>query len=150
MSFALTKSVVEEGDTVILYLNPQAMHALQVKRLITSKKGEMVENVFQTDFGAIKVSELIGKKFGHKVQLSRGWGYILYPTPELWTLTLLHRTQILYTPDISLIIMQLDLKAGSIVIESGRSCAFLTHPLIFLIGFIHLQVLVVDPSLMLF
>lgn len=120
MSFATRKCVVEEGDTVIIYVNPQAMYAIQVKPMITSKKGDLVENVFQTAYGALKVQELVGKKFGHKVQFSRGWGYLLYPTPELWTLTLPHRTQILYTPDISLIIMQLDLKAGSVVIESGK------------------------------
>lgn len=119
MSFATTKSVVEDGDTVIIYVNPQAMYAIQVKPLIASKKGDMVENVFQTAYGALKVQELVGKRFGQKVQFSRGWGYLLHPTPELWTLTLPHRTQILYTPDISLIIMQLDLKAGSVVVESG-------------------------------
>ena len=120
MSFAEIKSVVEEGDTVVIYVNPQAMYAIQVKPLIASKKGDMVENVFQTAYGALKVQELVGKKFGHKVEFSRGWGYLLHPTPELWTLTLPHRTQILYTPDISLIIMQLDLKVGSIVVESGE------------------------------
>lgn len=120
MSFAKRKSVVEEGDTVIIYFGPQAMYAIQVKPLIVSKKGDMVENVFQTAYGSVKVIDLVGKKFGHKVHFSRGWGYLLYPTPELWTVTLPHRTQILYTPDISLILMQLDLKAGSVVIESGK------------------------------
>lgn len=119
MSFAKTRSIVQEGDTVIIYVNPQAMYALQVKPLTATKKGDMVENIFQTAYGALKVQELVGKKFGHKVQFSRGWGYLLHPTPELWTLNLKHRTQILYTRDISLIVMQLDLKAGSIVVESG-------------------------------
>lgn len=130
MSFAKTKDAVEEGDTVIIYVNPQAMYAIQVKPLITTKKGDMVENIFQTAYGALKVQELVGKKFGHKVQFSRGWGYLLHPTPELWTLNLLHRTQILYTPDISLIVMQLDLKAGSIVVESGTGSGSLSHAII--------------------
>lgn len=38
---------------------------------------------------------------------------------ELWTLSLPHRTQILYMPDISLILLELDIKPGSIVIEAG-------------------------------
>lgn len=49
--------------------------------------------------------------------------YILHPTPELWTLNLPHRTQILYSTDISLITMMLELKPGSVVCESGKgSC----------------------------
>jgi tRNA (adenine57-N1/adenine58-N1)-methyltransferase len=38
---------------------------------------------------------------------------------ELWTLALPHRTQILYMADISLILLELDIKPGSIVIEAG-------------------------------
>lgn len=54
-----------------------------------------------------------------QVELSRGWAYVLQPTPELWTQTLPHRTQIIYTPDISMILYQLDVKPGSVVVESG-------------------------------
>ena len=38
---------------------------------------------------------------------------------ELWTLALPHRTQILYMADISLILLELDIKPGSIVVEAG-------------------------------
>ena len=127
MSFLGSKSVVEEGDTVIIYVNPLSMYAIKVTPTIASKKGDMVENVFQTNYGSVKVCELVGKKFGIKIQFSKGWGYLLKPTPELWTLTLPHRTQILYTPDISVIVMQLELKNGSVVIESGTSL-FQTTP----------------------
>lgn len=78
------------------------------------RKGEEVENVFQTNYGAFKVKDLIGKKFGTKVAMTRGYGYALYPTPELWTKTLPHRTQILYATDISLILTQLELGPGSV------------------------------------
>lgn len=44
---------------------------------------------------------------------------MLRPTPELWTLALPHRTQILYHPDISYITMWLAIKPGSVVIEAG-------------------------------
>lgn len=74
----------------------------------------MVENVFQTNYGAFKVKDLIGKKFGTKVAMTKGYGYALYPTPELWTKTLPHRTQIIYATDISLILTQLELGPGSI------------------------------------
>jgi tRNA (adenine57-N1/adenine58-N1)-methyltransferase len=120
MSFEKFKDVIEQGDTVILYLSVNSMHAIQVQPRIKNKKDEWVENVFQTTYGALKVQSLIGKKFGTKVALSRGWAYVLHPTPELWTLTLPHRTQIIYTPDISMIIFQLEIKPGSVVIESGN------------------------------
>lgn len=67
MSFAEPKSVIEENDTVILYMTPQNLHAIDVKPYVTSKKGELVENVHQTSFGGLKVKELIGVKYGSKV-----------------------------------------------------------------------------------
>lgn len=61
----------------------------------------------------------MGQKYGTKIQLSRGWVYVLQPTPELWTLTVPHRTQIIYSPDISLIMYLMDLAPGNIIIETG-------------------------------
>lgn len=119
MSFDKFKDTIEQGDTVILYLSVNSMHVIQVQPKIKNRKDEWVENVFQTTYGALKVQSLVGKKFGTKVALSRGWAYVLHPTPELWTLTLPHRTQIIYTPDISMIIFQLEIKPGSVVVESG-------------------------------
>lgn len=124
MSFIRYKDVIEEGDTVILYMNPQAMYAIQAQSVTENRKGEKVENVMQTKFGALKISSLFGKRFGSRVNLSHGWAHVLYPTPELWTLTLPHRTQIIYTPDISLIMFMLELKSGSIVVESGNKMFF--------------------------
>ncbi|CAD6216417.1 GSCOCG00004575001-RA-CDS [Cotesia congregata] len=130
MSFYKTKSIIEEGDVVVLYFGPQKMHCFEVTHKIVNKKGELVDNVFQTTHGALKIPSLIGKKYGTKVELTRGWAYVLQPTPELWTVTLPHRTQIIYTPDISLIIHLLDLVPGSIVIETGTGSGSLSHSLI--------------------
>ncbi|XP_073959231.1 tRNA (adenine(58)-N(1))-methyltransferase catalytic subunit TRMT61A-like [Choristoneura fumiferana] len=129
MSFRNYKDKIDEGDTVILYLSNN-VHAIDVKPEIKNKKGEMVENVFQTTFGALKVKNLIGVEYGSKVELSKGWGHVLQPTPELWSVTLPHRTQIIYTPDISMILMQLDLVPGCSVIEAGTGSGSLTHALI--------------------
>lgn len=120
MSFNKYKDLIEEGDVAILYLNPTSMYAIKVTLSIVDKLGKTVENVFQTTYGALKVKDLIGKRFGSKVTLSRGWAHILHPTPELWTLTLPHRTQIIYTPDISMVLMQLEIGPGTIVVESGK------------------------------
>lgn len=127
MSFNKVKEFIEEGDVVILYLGPNNMHPIEIKPKIVNKKGLMVDNTFQTIYGALKVFSLVGKKYGSMVELSRGWGHVLQPTPELWTLTVPHRTQIIYTPDISLIIHLMDLSPGRTVIETGSHQLFLYH-----------------------
>ncbi|XP_013186216.2 tRNA (adenine(58)-N(1))-methyltransferase catalytic subunit TRMT61A [Amyelois transitella] len=129
MSFKSYKEKIDEGDTVILYLSNN-LYALEVQKEIKNKKGDMLENVFQTPYGALKVKSLIGAEYGSKVELSKGWGHVLQPTPELWSLTLPHRTQIIYTPDISMILLQLDLVPGFVVIEAGTGSGSLTHALI--------------------
>lgn len=129
MSFRDYKDTIEEGDLVILYLNNN-FYAIDVRTEIKNKKGEMVENVCQTTFGALKVKNVIGTQYGSRIELSKGWGHILQPTPELWSLTLPHRTQIIYTPDISMILLQLDLVPGCVVVEAGTGSGSLTHALI--------------------
>lgn len=76
----------------------------------------------QTRYGVIRHStDLIGQRYGSKITCSKGgYVYILHPTPELWTISLPHRTQILYTTDIATITMMLELKPGSVVCESGE------------------------------
>lgn len=67
-------------------------------------------------------SDLIGLPFGTKVpsRNGRGFVYVLRPTPELWTLSLPHRTQILYLADIAFILACLNIRPGSSVIEAGE------------------------------
>jgi len=122
MSFDKLKDTVDEGDTVILYLGRQSMLSFQVD----------VNKTHQTKFGAFPHKDLIGKTFGTKVYSKNGKGfvYILHPSPELWTVTLPHRTQILYTTDISQITMELDLRPGSIVVESGTGSGSLSHSIV--------------------
>ncbi|XP_003436673.2 tRNA (adenine(58)-N(1))-methyltransferase catalytic subunit TRMT61A [Anopheles merus] len=127
MSFAGPKEIIAEGDTVVLYLTPALMHTIDAVPQIRNKKNEMIEYVFQTSFGALKVRDLIGVRYGSRVQLTKGWAHVLQPNPELWTQTLPHRTQILYTPDISMILYQLEVRPGSVVIESGTGSGSLSH-----------------------
>lgn len=120
MSFAVPKRIIEQGDTVILYLGINNTHSIEVKSETINKHGQSVPFTFQTTYGALKVDSLVGKEYGGKIELTRGYGFILQPNPELWTLNLPHRTQILYTPDISMILLQLEVKPGSKVVEAGK------------------------------
>jgi len=85
-------------------------------------------DIFNNKFGHFAHKDIIGKKYGSKVKAKKeaGWMHVLLPTPELWTLALAHRTQILYTLDISVIAIHLDLKPGSIVVESGTGSGSLS------------------------
>ncbi|KAG2430892.1 hypothetical protein HXX76_009865 [Chlamydomonas incerta] len=88
---------------------------------------------FENRFGVFKHQSWVGKPYGSKVVADaggKGWVYLLRPTPELWTQVLRHRTQILYLADISMIVMQLDLRPGSVVLESGTGSGSLTHSLV--------------------
>lgn len=117
MSFCKYKSAVEIGDTVVIYLSPKQMYRIKVKE----------NEIFQTRFGALKHNDVIGRKYGSKIDCTKGFVHILDLTPELWTLTLTHRTQILYGHDISFILMQLALKPGSSVLEAGTGSGSLSH-----------------------
>jgi len=130
MSFHGYKEVIEENDLVILHVNFSTLIPIKVTKTTTSKKGVLMENICQTKYGGLNVFDLVGKKYGSKVKLSKGYLYVLHPTPELWTKALPHRTQILYATDIAMIILQLELKPGSVVVESGTGSGSLTHSLI--------------------
>ncbi|XP_066912302.1 tRNA (adenine(58)-N(1))-methyltransferase catalytic subunit TRMT61A-like [Clytia hemisphaerica] len=122
MSFDKYKERVEEGDTVVLYLGRNSALSFQID----------VTKTHQTKYGAFPHKDLIGKVFGTKAYSMKGKGfaYLLHPTPELWTVMLPHRTQILYSTDISQITMELDLKPGSIVVESGTGSGSLSHSIV--------------------
>lgn len=72
-------------------------------------------------YGVYRHSDLIGVPYGSKIGSRNGKGFIhvLRPTPELWTLALPHRTQILYLADIAFVSSWLNIKPGSRVIEAG-------------------------------
>jgi tRNA (adenine57-N1/adenine58-N1)-methyltransferase len=58
---------------------------------------------------------------------SRGFAHILPPTPEMWTVSLPHRTQVVYTPDYSFILQKLQARPGDTIIEAGAGSGSFTH-----------------------
>jgi len=117
--------IVEADDFVILFERHDKMHGLRMVH------GETIQN----RFGLFHHTDVIGQPFGSRV-FSRspgangsGFMWILPPTPELWTIALPHRTQILYTADISLVVTHLELTPGKIVVESGTGSGSLSASL---------------------
>ncbi|XP_049595922.1 tRNA (adenine(58)-N(1))-methyltransferase catalytic subunit TRMT61A isoform X1 [Syngnathus scovelli] len=122
MSFAEYSEEIRDGDVAIVYLGHESMMPVKVRH-----GGQT-----QTRYGAIRHSaDLIGQRYGAKVTCSKGgWVHVLHPTPELWTVTLPHRTQILYSTDIATITLMLELKPGSVVCESGTGSGSLSHAIL--------------------
>ncbi|EAY73886.1 uncharacterized protein [Oryza sativa Japonica Group] len=125
---------IAEGDTVVVYERHDAMRAVAVR------PGAVLQN----RFGVFRHDDWIGRPFGCKVHSAasaggggarggkgKGGGFVhlLAPTPELWTLVLSHRTQILYLADISLVVSYLELVPGCLVLESGTGSGSLTTSL---------------------
>ncbi|KAK6032090.1 tRNA methyltransferase complex GCD14 subunit [Ostertagia ostertagi] len=116
-SFFKYSELIEEGDTVIIYVTFDSTHAIIAKRGLT----------LCMKYGALRHEFVIGKPWGSRISATAGYVYALRPTPELWTRSLPRRTQILYTPDCSLILQLLDARPGSVICESGTGSGSLSH-----------------------
>ncbi|GAM18299.1 hypothetical protein SAMD00019534_014740 [Acytostelium subglobosum LB1] len=116
--FTPSKKTIEEGDRVVVYFNRDRMSLVHIKSGQT----------FNSKFGNFHHKRLIGCDYGSKVASEDGTGFmhILRLTPELWSLTLDHRTQILFNLDISAVIFNLEVRNGSKVVESGTGSGSLS------------------------
>jgi tRNA (adenine57-N1/adenine58-N1)-methyltransferase len=61
------------------------------------------------------------------VAAESGFIHLLRPTPEAWTASLPHRTQVVYTPDYSYILHRMQVRPGSTIIEAGAGSGSFTH-----------------------
>lgn len=111
------------------------------------------EQVLATRFGDFPHASLVGLPYGSQVRAATvkppknrkrkrtaddssdgpakdaasGFMHVLAPTAELWTTSLPHRTQVVYTPDSSYILQRLGVKPGSVFIEAGAGSGSFTH-----------------------
>eukprot|EP00033_Pygsuia_biforma_P001312 GCRY01001486.1.p1 GENE.GCRY01001486.1~~GCRY01001486.1.p1 ORF type:complete len:304 (-),score=78.37 GCRY01001486.1:283-1194(-) len=115
------KEKAEEGDIVVLYGGYDQMAFVQLKH----------SEIYNGKRGSFHHDDIIGTPYGKKVtaRTSKGWLFLLSPSPELWTASMKTRTQILFVADISMVCMYFDLKPGSVVVESGTGSGSLTHAL---------------------
>jgi len=61
------------------------------------------------------------------IAASSGFIHLLPPTPENWTSSLPHRTQVVYTPDYSYILHRIRARPGTRLIEAGAGSGSFTH-----------------------
>ncbi|KAH9936110.1 tRNA methyltransferase complex GCD14 subunit-domain-containing protein [Fomitopsis serialis] len=121
-----TAREIAAGDLIIVWLTRDLVQPLVITpgRELNSK------------YGVYRHADLIGVPYGSKIGSRNGKGFIhvLRPTPELWTLALPHRTQILYLADIAFVCSWLNIKPGSRVIEAGTGSGSFTHSVARTIG----------------
>eukprot|EP00887_Chlorella_sp_A99_P001934 scaffold18.g1934.t1 len=133
--------LIAENDLVVVYERFDSMKAVRVKRggTFNNKFGAFMLKVHARRRLAVRLKESsidrtdwIGQPYGSRLYAkapSRGWVYVLEPTPELWTAVLRHRTQILYAADIALAVALMGLAPGATVIESGTGSGSMTTSL---------------------
>lgn len=113
-------NVIAEGDTVLVY----EKHDLSKQVVITPRQQYTAQK------GAVRHDDVIRnrERYGTKIYTSnkRGFVTILKPTSDMYTRNLSQRTQILYTPDISQVLLRLELRPGVRVCESGTGSGSLS------------------------
>lgn len=124
------EDLIKEGDTVVLYFS---MTNISLIDEITT------DGTTHNSCGFFHHSDIIGKPFGSKIHPRLRSEYprplhALKPTPELFTLSIPHRTQIIYHADISMIMMALNILPGSTVAEAGTGSASLSYSIGYTIG----------------
>jgi tRNA (adenine57-N1/adenine58-N1)-methyltransferase len=112
-------ALIAENDLVVIYENRDSQKILKIE------KGKL----FNNKFGTFRHDDMMGHKYGSKIMSKNlmGFIHILRLTPHLYTQSLLHRTQILFSMDISIIISNLNIKPGDVVIESGTGSGSLSY-----------------------
>ncbi|GMM51922.1 tRNA 1-methyladenosine methyltransferase subunit [Starmerella bacillaris] len=124
--FLNSKRIIEEGDLVLIWISRTVIRPVYLKK----------DEALQTKFGHFLHNDMIGRPFGSQISATQGRGFVhvLAPTPELWALSLPHRTQIVYSPDSSYIIHRLQIRPDSKVVEAGTGSGALTHALARAVG----------------
>jgi tRNA (adenine57-N1/adenine58-N1)-methyltransferase len=116
----LNQSTINEGDHVLLYLNPKRTYLIKIER----------GKSFHTHKGYIKLDDLIGKSYGAHTTSNMGVEFIaLKPQLRDYIFKSQRKTQITYPKDVALITMFSGIGPGSQVVEAGTGTGALTSAL---------------------
>lgn len=106
------------GDLMLLYENRDSI------KYFTLEQGK----VFQNRHGGFKHDDMYGSVYGSKIKATRGEGYVTIFDfiSHLWERSMNRMTQILFNPDISMIMTFLNIRSDSIIYESGTGSGCLS------------------------
>ena len=110
---------INYGDLVIIYETGDSI------KYFTLEKGKR----FQNKYGVFLHDDIYGKNYGSKIYDNKeGKKYIsvLSFVPNIWERCINKMTQILFNPDISLIMILLNISQSSIIYESGTGSGCLS------------------------
>ena len=109
---------INYGDLVIIYETGDSV------KYFTLEKGKKLQN----KFGTFSHDDIYGKNYGCKIYNKDNTKFIsvLSFVPNIWERCINKMTQILFNPDISLIMILLNLSQSSIIYESGTGSGCLS------------------------
>ncbi|KAF2861144.1 tRNA methyltransferase complex GCD14 subunit [Piedraia hortae CBS 480.64] len=136
------------GDLAILHVKRDVITPVILSTSTTTGYAEGA--VTNTRFGSFPHSRLLSSPWGSQIRASKvdtgsrgrgktpttatepvdaaaGFIHLLPPTPETWTLSLSHRTQVVYTPDYSYVLGRMEVRPGGRVMEAGAGSGSFTH-----------------------
>jgi tRNA (adenine57-N1/adenine58-N1)-methyltransferase catalytic subunit len=110
--------IIEEGQRVLIYLDPKRTWLIQASRNAIP---------FHTHAGIVQLGSIVGKRFGESIVTSLGERmFILRPVALDFIMKSERRTQIVYPKDFSYIVSRSGIRSGSQVIECGTGSGALT------------------------
>ncbi|KAE8304079.1 tRNA (adenine57-N1/adenine58-N1)-methyltransferase catalytic subunit [Giardia duodenalis] len=110
------------GDVVIFVVS--------MDKIVADKITE--GRIYSSAYGEFHHNDMVGKPYGAKLfsKTKTGFIFALRFSPSLWTRSMERRTQILFIPDISIILTRSNIQPGSRVCEAGIGSGSLTHHLL--------------------
>ena len=115
----MPNSHIKEGDIAVIWTSDNRTRTVKITRY----------EMHRTHQGEVVLGELIGKEFGCRFELTRGWGLALKPALEDRLQRVKRRTNVLYPKDIGLILMKVPIGPGSSVVEIGTGSGAMTAAL---------------------
>lgn len=111
--------IIQDGEHIIAYQSPEVQFMLKIE------DGKSLN----TRYGLFEHDCFIGKRYGEKVwsKDKRYFFYALKIDRTFFTQNQCHRTQILYSIDISMAILFLNIKPGDVVCESGTGSGSMSY-----------------------